>query len=91
MWLQHDSLVFDPDDPLNPQPGVNGVRFAARSNFMADDFGIDEDAAVAYVTPPGTRDLIGCRCGRGSETLRAAASLSGQAAIRSARVFTASS
>jgi hypothetical protein len=84
VWLQHDSMAWDPDNPLNPQPGVNGVRFAARTNFlyytsttrklfmrvavdavthepadepefvaggtMADDFCIDEDAGVAYVT-----------------------------------------
>jgi hypothetical protein len=84
VWLQHDSMAFDPDNPLNPQPGVNGVRYASRSHFlyytsttkklfmrvavdpvthvpagkpefvvggtMADDFCIDEDAGVAYVT-----------------------------------------
>jgi hypothetical protein len=84
VWLQHDSMAWDPDNPLNPQPGVNGVRFASRTNFlyytsttrklfmrvavdpvthepasdpefvaggtMADDFCIDEDAGVAYVT-----------------------------------------
>jgi hypothetical protein len=84
VWLQHDSMAFDPDNPLNPQPGVNGVRYASRSRFlyytstttklfmrvavdpvthepagepefvaggtMADDFCIDEDAGVAYVT-----------------------------------------
>jgi hypothetical protein len=84
VWLKHDSMAFDPDNPLNPQPGINGVRFASRSHFlyytsttkrlfmrvavdpdshepagepelvaggtMADDFCIDEDAGVAYVT-----------------------------------------
>ena len=84
VWLQHESMAFDPDNPLNPQPGVNGVRYASRSHFvyytsttrklfmrvaadpityeavgqpefvaggtMADDFCIDEDAGVAYVT-----------------------------------------
>ncbi|HWS93055.1 MAG TPA: hypothetical protein VN306_11365 [Mycobacterium sp.] len=84
VWLQHDSMAWDPDNPLNPQPGVNGVRFAARTSFvyytsttrklfmrvavdpvmhepanepefvaggtMDDDFCIDEDAGVAYVT-----------------------------------------
>jgi hypothetical protein len=83
-WLQHDSMAFDPDNPLNPQPGVNGVRYARRTHFlyytsttkklfmrvpvdpvthepagepefvaagtMADDFCIDENAGVAYVT-----------------------------------------
>ena len=84
VWLRHDSMAFDPDNPLNPQPGVNGVRFASRTNSlyytsttrklfmrvavdpvthepagepefiaggtMADDFCIDENAGVAYVT-----------------------------------------
>jgi len=84
VWLRHDSMAWDPDNPLNPQPGVNGVRFASRTNFlyytsttlklfmrvavdpvthepagepefvaggtMADDFCIDENAGVAYVT-----------------------------------------
>lgn len=84
VWLQHDSMAWDPDNPLNPQPGINGVRFASRTNFlyytsttrklfmrvavdpvthqpvnepefvaggtMADDFCIDENADVAYLT-----------------------------------------
>jgi hypothetical protein len=84
VWLKHDTMAFDPDNPLNPQPGVNGVRYAARTNFlyytsttlkrfmrvavdpvthepvsepelvasgtMADDFCIDENADVAYIT-----------------------------------------
>jgi hypothetical protein len=84
VWLAHDSMAFDPDNPLNPQPGVNGIRYAPRTNFlyytsttrklfmrvavdptthdpagepqfiaggtMADDFCIDENAGVAYIT-----------------------------------------
>jgi hypothetical protein len=84
VWLQHDSCAWIPDNPLNPQPGVNGVRYAARNRFlyytstaqklfmrvavdpishepadepeyvaggtMADDFAIDEDAGVAYLS-----------------------------------------
>jgi len=84
VWLHHDSMAFDPDNPLNPQPGVNGVRYDSRTNClyytsttrkvfmrvpvdpqthepagepefvaggtMADDFCIDENAGVAYVT-----------------------------------------
>ena len=37
VWLQHESMAFLPDNPLNPgwaQPGVNGVRYAPRSNFV---------------------------------------------------------
>jgi hypothetical protein len=97
VWLRHDSMAWDPDNPLNPQPGVNGVRFAPRTNFvyytsttrklfmrvavdavsqepagepefvaggtMADDFCIDEDAGVAYVTThrENTIDLVPLR------------------------------
>ena len=85
VWLKHDSMAFDPDNPLTPpQPGINGVRYANRSHFlyytstaqklfmrvavdpstrdpagepelvaggaMADDFCIDEDKRVAYLT-----------------------------------------
>ena len=84
VWLRHDSMAFDPDNPLNPQPGVNGVRYNSRTNrlyytsttrklfmrvpvdprthepagepefvaggTMADDFCIDENADMAYVT-----------------------------------------
>jgi hypothetical protein len=87
VWLQHESMAFLPDNPLNPgwaQPGINGIRYAARGNFvyytstalklfmrvavdphtheparepefvadgiMADDFCIDENAGVAYVS-----------------------------------------
>jgi sugar lactone lactonase YvrE len=84
VWLAHDSMAFDPDNPLNPQPGVNGVRYDSKTDFlyytsttrkvfmrvpvdpathqpagepqfvaggtMADDFCIDENAGVAYVT-----------------------------------------
>ena len=99
VWLQHDSMAWDPDNPLNPQPGVNGVRFAERTSFlyytstvpklfmrvavdpvtgeparepefvaggtMADDFCIDEDAGVAYVTThrENTIDLVPLRPG----------------------------
>jgi hypothetical protein len=100
VWLQHESMAFDPDNPLNPQPGVNGVRYAARSHFlyytsttrklfmrvavdpvnhepagepefiaggtMADDFCIDENAGVAYVTThrENTIDRVPLRPGR---------------------------
>jgi hypothetical protein len=85
VWLKHDTMAYDPDSPLvPPQPGVNGVRYAARTGYlyytstaqklfmrvpvdpgthdpaglpefvaggaMADDFCIDEDAGVAYLT-----------------------------------------
>ncbi|MBV8677881.1 MAG: hypothetical protein JO355_12035 [Planctomycetaceae bacterium] len=85
VWLKHDSMAFDPDNPLKPpQPGINGVRYDSRTGFlyytstqrelfmrvridsdtkapvgppefvaggtMSDDFCIDENAGVAYVT-----------------------------------------
>ena len=88
VWLQHHTMTPDPDSgltsPLGPQPGINGIRYAARTNvvyytssaqrlFMrvaadpgsytplgqpevlaaditADDFCIDENAGVAYLT-----------------------------------------
>ena len=37
VWLQHESMAFLPDNPLNPgwaKPGVNGVRYAPRGNFV---------------------------------------------------------
>jgi hypothetical protein len=88
VWLQHDSLACDPGGApvlgIVQQPGVNGIRYAARTHYlyytstgkklfmripvdsgthepagapefvaggtMADDFCLDEDAGVAYVT-----------------------------------------
>ncbi|HXY42683.1 MAG TPA: hypothetical protein VEH29_00710 [Acidimicrobiales bacterium] len=85
VWLKHESMDVDPASTIvPPQPGVNGVRYAARSNYlyytstaqklfmrvpvdagtldpagpqqlvaggtMPDDFCIDEEAGVAYVT-----------------------------------------
>ena len=88
VWLQHHTMAPDPDNgltsPLGPQPGINGIHYAERTNdvyytstaqrlFMrvaadpgshtpigqpevlaaditADDFCIDENAGVAYLT-----------------------------------------
>ena len=85
VWLKHGSMDYDPDSALvPPQPGINGVRYAARTSYlyytctaqqllmrvpvrprthdpagapefiaggvMADDFCLDEEAGVAYVT-----------------------------------------
>jgi hypothetical protein len=110
VWLQHDSMVPAADSAqvlgmVPHQPGVNGVRYAARTGYlyytstgqklfmrvpvhpatlepagdpefvaggtMADDFRLDEDADVAYVTthrentldrvplvPSGTRHIV---------------------------------
>lgn len=85
VWLKHPSMDLDPHSTFKPpQPGINGIRYAARTRFvyytctaqklfmrvlvdpataaavgepeqvgggtMSDDFVIDEDAALAYVT-----------------------------------------
>ena len=85
VWLKDASMDRDPDSPfVPPPPGVNGVRFSARTGYlyytstarhlfmrvpvdpgthdpagapefvaggvMADDFCLDEDANVAYLT-----------------------------------------
>jgi hypothetical protein len=88
VWLRHHTMAPDPDNgftsPFGPQPGINGIRFAARTNvvyytstgqklFMrvavepatqtpvgqpdvvaaditADDFCLDENVGVAYLT-----------------------------------------
>jgi hypothetical protein len=88
VWLQHHTMAPDPDNrltsPMGPQPGINGIRYAARTNvvyytcsaqklFMRvavdpathmpmgepdvvaadianDDFCLDENAGVAYLT-----------------------------------------
>jgi sugar lactone lactonase YvrE len=88
VWLQHHTMAPDPDNrltsPMGPQPGINGIRYAARTNVVYytcsaqklfarvavdpathmpmgepdvvaadianDDFCLDENAGVAYVT-----------------------------------------
>jgi len=88
VWLRHHTMAPDPDNgltsPLGPQPGINGIRHAARTNIVyytstaqklfmrvavdpathkpvgqpevvaaditADDFCLDENTAVAYLT-----------------------------------------
>jgi sugar lactone lactonase YvrE len=35
VWLKDDSMAYHPDSPLvPPPPGVNGVRYAARTNYL---------------------------------------------------------
>jgi hypothetical protein len=33
-WLRHDSMMHDPLGPMPDQPGVNGVRYAAKSHTL---------------------------------------------------------
>jgi sugar lactone lactonase YvrE len=96
VWLQHHTMAPDPGNgltsPMGPQPGVNGIRYAARTNavyytstarklFMrvsvdpatqtpvgepevlvtditADDFCLDENAAVAYLTTHADNTIV---------------------------------
>jgi sugar lactone lactonase YvrE len=88
VWLQDPTMAANPDNglksPMGPQPGINGIRFAARTDVVyytstaqklfarvavnplshkptgppevvapdiaPDDFCLDEDAGVAYLT-----------------------------------------
>jgi hypothetical protein len=105
VWLRHHTMAPDPDNgftsPLGPQPGINGIRFAARTNvvyytstgrklFMrmsvdpathtpvgepevvaaditADDFCVDENAAVAYVTTHTDNSIVRVAIGSGAD------------------------
>jgi hypothetical protein len=106
VWLQHHTMAHDPGSPLvPPQPGVNGIRYAAKTGYLyytataqqlfmrvpvdpgtldpagtpqfvvggitADDFCLDQNAGVAYITthrrntidrvplaPGGTRQIV---------------------------------
>lgn len=33
-WLKHDSMANDPDGPMPDQPGINGVQYAPKSNYL---------------------------------------------------------
>ena len=84
VWLEHESMGYFPGKMKPEQPGVNGVRYAAKSNYvyytatakkllmrvkvdpqtleaasspelvvagrMGDDFCLDEDASVIYLS-----------------------------------------
>jgi hypothetical protein len=34
VWLKHDSMANDPDGPFPDQPGVNGVQYAYKTNYL---------------------------------------------------------
>jgi hypothetical protein len=105
VWLHHHSMAPDPDNgltsPLGPQPGINGIRFAARTNvvhytstgqklFMrvavdpgshtpvgepevvaaditADDFCLDENVGVAYLTTHTDNTIVRVPIDAGAE------------------------
>lgn len=103
VWLQHESMGYYPGQLKPEQPGVNGIRYAAKLGYvyytatakklfmrvqvnpetleaagepehvsagrMADDFCIDEDAGMAYLTThrENTIDLVSLDPARNSE------------------------
>ena len=34
VWLEHDSMATDPGGPFPDQPGVNGVGYASKTNYL---------------------------------------------------------
>jgi hypothetical protein len=103
VWLQHESMGYYPGQLQPEQPGVNGIRYAAKWRYvyytatakklfmrvqvhpetleavgepehvsvgrMADDFCIDEDAGVAYLTThrENTIDIVSLDPARNNE------------------------
>ena len=105
LWLQHHTMAPDPDNgltsPLGPQPGINGIGYAARTNvvyytstgqklFMrvavdpathtpvgqpevvasdisADDFCLDENVGVAYLTTHTANTIVRVPINAGTE------------------------
>ena len=105
VWLRHHTMAPDPDNgftsPLGPQPGINGIRYAARTNvvyytssaqrlFMrvavdpgshtpvgepevvaaditADDFCLDENVGVAYLTTHTDNTIVRVPIDAGAE------------------------
>ncbi len=102
VWLSHHSMGYFPGELKPEQPGVNGVRYAAKSHIlyytatakklfmrvrvdsttldpvgepelvvagrMGDDFCLDEEAGVAYLTThrQNTLDLVSLDPGKNS-------------------------
>ena len=94
VWAHHESMAHLPDGPMPDQPGVNGIKYSAKTGhlyytstaqrlfmriavepgawavagepevvatgMMGDDFWIDEEREVAYVTThrQNTVDLV---------------------------------
>ena len=101
-WLKHESMGYFPGKMQPEQPGVNGIRYAAKTQYlyyistakklfmrikvdpqtldptgepelvvagrMADDFCIDEDAEVIYLTThrQNTIDVVSMDLGMNS-------------------------
>ena len=103
VWLAHENMDFEPKGIMPDQPGINGIRYAARTGFvyytsttqrlfmrvqvhpetyeaagapefvsggrMADDFVLDEEAGVAYLTThlQHTIDIVSLTPGENSD------------------------
>jgi hypothetical protein len=105
VWLQDPTMAIDPDNgftsPLGPQPGINGIRHAGRTNAVyytstaqkvfarvavdpasstavgrpevvagdiaADDFCLDENAGVAYLTTHTGNTIVRVPIGLGAQ------------------------
>jgi hypothetical protein len=105
VWLRHHTMAPDPDNgftsPFGPQPGINGIGYAARTNavyytssaqklFMrvavdpathtpagqpevvaaditADDFCLDENVGVAYLTTHTDNSIVRVAIGSGAD------------------------
>ncbi|MDT5254557.1 MAG: hypothetical protein QOH07_3511, partial [Mycobacterium sp.] len=105
VWLRHHTMAPDPDNgftsPLGPQPGINGIGYAARTNavyytcsaqklfmrvavdpatrtplgqpevvaadFTADDFCLDENAGLAYLTTHTDNSIVRVAIGSGAD------------------------
>jgi hypothetical protein len=105
VWLQHHTMAPDPDSgltsALGPQPGINGIRYAARTNTMyytcsaqklfmrmavdpasltpvgepevvgaditTDDFCLDENAGVVYLTTHTDNTIVRVPIDAGAE------------------------
>jgi len=59
VWLEHDSMDYDPDSPLvPPQPGINGVRYAARTRYLYYT-STAQQLFMRVPVNPGTHDPAG--------------------------------
>jgi hypothetical protein len=105
VWLQHPTMAADPDNgftsAIGPQPGINGIRYAAGKNAVyytssaqklfvrvpvdpaahtpvgepdvvasdigADDFCLDENAGLAYLTTHIANTIVRVPIGTGAD------------------------
>ena len=58
VWLEHDSMGYYPGKMKPEQPGVNGVRYAAKTNHLYYT-ATAKKLFMRVVTDPGTHDPVG--------------------------------